>query len=134
MFVGGSPSSTAGGIRTTTLIVIFACIIAKIRGLQQTRLFHRGISHVNVLEAFSVTIVAAILLALASVVVFYDTPTTMSSLPRLTMLGSFFETASAFGTVGLSVGVTTNVGHAGQIALILMMFIGQLGVTATLLS
>jgi trk system potassium uptake protein TrkH len=134
MFVGGSPSSTAGGIRTTTFIVIFACIISKIRGRQQTKIFNRGVSHDNVQEAFSVAIVAAILLAIASVIVFYDTPATMSNLPRLTMLGSFFETASAFGTVGLSVGVTNNVGHIGQVALILMMFIGQLGVTATLLS
>jgi Trk-type K+ transport system membrane component len=70
---------------------------------------------------------------LTTVIVFYDYRTGLYN-PPITMLESFFESASAFGTVGLSMGITAGVGVFAQIMLVILMFVGQLGISTTLLS
>jgi trk system potassium uptake protein TrkH len=135
MFIGGSPSSTAGGIRTTTLMVVIASIFAKIKGKKDIVMFNRRIPEQKVRDSLLVMIVAILIVALASIVIFY----TLSTLSdeqhdKFTIINSFYEVASAFGTVGLSTGITQNIGNVGLVILILVMFIGQMGISVTLLS
>jgi trk system potassium uptake protein TrkH len=133
MFIGGSPSSTAGGIRVTTLTVIMLTILAKIKGRNDVIIFHKKIPERTIRESFIVTVTALILVAVAAIVIFY----TLFNDPendKYTVLQCVYESTSAFGTVGFSMGITSYINHFGQIVLCLVMFVGQLGVSSTLLS
>lgn len=133
MFIGGSPSSTAGGIRTTTLIVIISTLVTKIMGKKDVNLFHKKIPDKTVINSLLILITAVATMAIVSIVVFYTLSSSNSS-THFTLINSFYEAASAFGTVGLSMGITSIAGPIGLIFIILLMFIGQLGVSVTLLS
>lgn len=130
MFVGASPSSTAGGIRTTTLMIIIWTAISKISGKENIVMFNRKIPDKKVRDALLVTVVATIIVALFSIIVFYCAPDNS----QYTVLQSFYEVSSAFGTVGLSMGFTSSINAYGLFFLIIIMFVGQLGVSSTLLS
>jgi Trk-type K+ transport system membrane component len=136
MFIGGSPSSTAGGIRTTTLAVIIFTIIAKARGRKDVNIFHKKIPDDTIRESYLVTLTAIMLVAISAIVVFY----TISLDPdknvpeKYTVLQCVYEATSAFGTVGFSMGITSYINHFGQIILCFVMFVGQLGVSSMLLS
>jgi Trk-type K+ transport system membrane component len=134
MFIGGSPSSTAGGIRTTTLAVILLTIFAKIKGQKNVNVFHRKISEDTIRESFLVTLTAVMLVAISAIIIFY-TLISGSDIPeQYTVLQCVYEATSAFGTVGFSMGITSYINHFGQIVLCFVMFVGQLGVSSMLLS
>jgi trk system potassium uptake protein TrkH len=118
MFVGGSPGSTAGGIKTTALAVLYATFRAELRG-EEPRLGRRAIPRdairrASAVSALSLTLVALILLAL-----------TLSESHDFVALA--FEAFSAFGTVGLSTGITSELTPLGRLILITAMFVGRLG-------
>lgn len=139
MFIGASPSSTAGGIRTTTLVVIFATIISIMRGRTNVSILKRNIPKNTVINSFVVFFVALLLIFLSVIIILY-TPTIensdikIGSLPQFDFLNCLYEVSSAFGTVGLTIGITTLASPIALFVLVICMFVGQLGVSNSLLS
>ncbi|MDP9400900.1 MAG: TrkH family potassium uptake protein [Actinomycetota bacterium] len=119
MFIGGAPASTAGGIKVTTFALLGFVILAEARGAQAVNVAGRRLPANLQREAVSVA-----LLGVAGVVVpsFVLLLVTDFALDRV-----LFEAASAFGTVGLSTGITADLPPAGQLVLVAVMFMGRLG-------
>jgi Trk-type K+ transport system membrane component len=131
MFIGSAPSSTAGGIRTTTIALVILSIVSKVRGTPNVRAFNRKIPQ-------KTTSAAQIVFAISVVIVLVVSMITMSSIHNETLqnfgfIDAFFEVSSAFGTTGLSTGLTSSLNEISKIAIILTMFIGQLGISSTIL-
>ncbi len=122
MFIGGSPGSTAGGVKTTTLVVLVLTMVAMIRGREQTELFGRSFPMQVMREA-----VAIFIMGIAFVAIFNGALLFTESASSLSPGRLLFETVSAFGTVGLSAGVTPNLSVAGKLCIAVCMFVGRLG-------
>lgn len=125
MFIGGSPSSGSGGIRTTTFAIIILSIVFYAQGKSSIKVFRRELLSEDVLKSFIVIITAA-LLCLFSILV-------LSITENGTILEVIFEVSSAFGTNGLSLGLTPRLSTFGQILIIVLMFIGRVGIVTCLL-
>ena len=122
MFIGGSPGSTAGGIKTVTLALVVMVIYATLRKRREVELFKRSIRMVVVGRAITVMLLFAGLLILMTMLL------VLSECGRgWSLLDLAFETASALGTVGLSTGVTPTLTMAGKWIIIATMLIGRLG-------
>lgn len=119
MLIGGSPGSTAGGMKTTTLAVLLASAVAVFRRREDTHFFNRRVPNETVAQA------AAIMLMYLSL--FLTGGLIISKLEGLPVLTCLFETASAIGTVGLSLGITPQLGRVSQLILIALMFFGRAG-------
>ena len=119
MLIGGSPGSTAGGMKTTTVAVLFASAIAVFRKKDNAELMKRRIDDATVKTA------AAILLMY--VTVFLSSGMIISAVEGLPIGECLFESASAVGTVGLSLGVTQQIGVVSKLILIVCMFFGRVG-------
>ncbi len=119
MFIGGASGSTAGGIKVSTFGLIFATIWSAVRGREYPGAFGREFATVQVHRALAVVMLS---IALVSVVVFFLTITEDAA-----FLSLLFEAVSAFATVGLSTGVTTDLSVAGRLIIIVTMFAGRLG-------
>ena len=119
MLIGGSPGSTAGGMKTTTLAVLFSTAISVFRRREQTRFFGRRVNDDTIRNAATILMMYVILFLTGGFLISH-----IESLPLLTCL---YETASAIGTVGLTLGITPNLGIASQIILIVLMYIGRVG-------
>ncbi len=122
MFVGGSPGSTAGGIKTVTLAVIVISTIAALRKRSEVEMFKRSIRIVVVGRAITVTLL--FLFVLFSAILVLNITERGNG---FTMYDIMFESASALGTVGLSTGITSSLTTAGKVIIILVMLIGRLG-------
>lgn len=135
MFIGASPCSTAGGIRTTTLAIIVVTIWCKLLGRKNVFFFKRRISQETVTDAFMIFFISLVLIILAVIVLYSATPAKnpATGVP-FTVSEFLMECCSAFGTVGLSVGITAVTKWWGLLVLIILMFVGQLGIINTLLS
>ncbi|MFP5115036.1 TrkH family potassium uptake protein [Bacillaceae bacterium C204] len=125
MFIGGSPSSASGGIRTTTFAIIILSIIYYAQGKSSIKVFRRELLSEDVLKSF-IVITTAALLCLFSILV-------LSITENGTVLEVIFEVSSAFGTNGLSLGLTPRLSTFGQILIIILMFIGRVGIVTCLL-
>ncbi|GHU31829.1 hypothetical protein FACS1894166_04010 [Bacilli bacterium] len=143
MFIGGSPSSTAGGIRTTTLVIAVAAIVAFVRGKKEVTLFHRTVPHTKVRASYIVIITGVAVVCLFSIIIYLNSGfasngASTGDIYRVDgsngVLETFFETASAIGTVGDSMGLTPTINDFGLVLLMILMFIGYLGISSTLLS
>lgn len=132
MFIGASPCSTAGGIRTTTLAVIFVTIWCKLCGRKNVFFFKRRISQETVINSFMIFFISLVLLLLGVIVVWSSLP--IGYRANTTISYVFVECCSAFGTVGLSAGITSLARWWGLLYLVILMFVGQLGVINSLLS
>ena len=119
MLVGGSPGSTAGGMKTTTLAVLFSTAISVFRRREHTNFFGRRITDDTVRNAATILMLYLVLFLTGGCVI-----SLVEGLPLGTCL---FETASAVGTVGLSLGITPSLGLVSQFILIVLMFIGRVG-------
>ena len=119
MLIGGAPGSTAGGMKTTTLAVLFACAAAAFRKRENGAFFGRRIADQTVKNA-----VAVLLLYLA---MFLSGGMIISMAENLPLLPCLFESASAVGTVGLTLGITPSLGTVSRLVLILLMFFGRVG-------
>jgi len=122
MSVGGSPSSTAGGIKTVTLAVMILAIIATIKRRREVQIFHRTIPVMIVRRAATMILLYGLLLWLLTLML-----TITEHSVGVDMLDLLFEVASALGTVGLSSGVTGHLTLAGKWVIIFAMFVGRLG-------
>lgn len=119
MLIGGSPGSTAGGMKTTTAAVLVACAVAVFRRRENGRFFGRRIADDTVKNALTVFLMYISLFLLGGMII-----SRVESLPILTCL---FETASAIGTVGLTLGITPGLHLASKLILISLMFLGRIG-------
>lgn len=128
MLVGGSPGSCAGGIKTTTLRVLLAFGVSQVKGREQVVVRGCAMDSPTISKAMTVLILAAVLI-LGSVFVLSMTEGADIShqLVRGKFIEIFFEAVSAFGTVGLSTGLTPRLSDAGKIVIMALMFVGRLG-------
>ncbi|WP_435130480.1 potassium transporter TrkG [Mycoplasma sp. 6243] len=147
MFIGAAPSSTGGGIRTTTFAVLLMTTISVLMGRKRVRMFKRAIEQKTVFMATQTFILAFVLVFFVTLITFtsFDVSGGHISTSNMVQTGSdlskpyydpmhiIFEVSSAFGTTGLSTGITKDLNVASKLALILTMFIGQFGVSSTLL-
>lgn len=119
MFIGASPGSTGGGIKTTTFGTLLLAVWANIQGKQDVEIFSRRLSQEVVFKALSIAFLS---FALIVVVVILLTIT-----EDFALLSILFETFSAFGTVGLSTGITSELSIFGRLLIIMTMFCGRIG-------
>ena len=120
MFIGASPTSTGGGIKTTTFAVLVAAVISEIKGKEDTSFFKRRISNDTVKKAMSVFGVSITL------VIFVTLFLTFTEEGQ-DFYNILFEAVSAFGTVGLSRGITSSLSDAGKLIISMTMFAGRVG-------
>lgn len=121
MFIGASPGSTGGGIKTTTARILFTCTRTVLRGYEEVLSYRREIPSARILKAIGVVVgsgatVVAVTIALA----LFN--------PEFGFLRLFFEAVSAFATVGLSTGITANLSIPSQLVIIGTMYVGRVGV------
>jgi Trk-type K+ transport system membrane component len=119
MFMGAGSASTAGGIKVTTVALLVLMVWTEIRGEREVNAFGRRISSAAQRQALSLTMLALLAVALCTLVLVAVSDVSVSS--------AIFEAASAFGTVGLSTGITAGLPEAGKVALIVLMFLGRIG-------
>lgn len=127
MFIGGSPGSTAGGIKTTTLATILFTIVSFIKGKDDTEIFKKRVAKDSVHKAFIVSILGFILVTVVTMIL------------SLTEKGVSFqyllyEATSAFGTTGLTLGLTTELSFIGKCIILITMYLGRLGPIMVVLS
>ncbi len=132
MFIGSAPSSTAGGIRTTTIALLVLSIWSKIRGVPNVRVFNRKIPRETTYTAGIVLFISILIVSLSSFICTSSLDWSGTT-QNFKYIDIFFEVSSAFGTTGLSTGLTPYLNSISKIFLILVMFIGQLGVSSTIL-
>lgn len=119
MIIGGAPGSTAGGMKVTTLAVMFVCAIAIFRRRQNGRFFGRRIDDETVKNAATVFLMYITLFLVGGMAI--------SRIEGLPLVACLYESASAVGTVGLSLGITPELGAISKWILITQMYIGRVG-------
>ena len=119
MFIGAGPASTAGGIKVTTFAVLGFVLWAEVRGNSDMNVFRRRLPANLIRQALTVALLAIGLVVGATLI--------LMSLEDLALSPALFEVTSAFGTVGLSTGITGTLGVAAQILLVVVMLAGRVG-------
>ena len=128
MFVGGSPGSTGGGIKTTTFGLLVALVVARWRGRGRASVFHRTIPHAVMDRALLLAMLAWALVSLAiGLLVMAQSAGVPHQREEPRFVALMFEAVSAFGTVGLSTGITAGLGATSKLVLIALMFMGRVG-------
>ncbi|MEG4531311.1 TrkH family potassium uptake protein [Microcoleus sp. D2_18a_D3] len=121
MFIGASPGSTGGGIKTTTFRLLFCCTTAVIEGQEDVECYQRQIPPPMILKTISV-VFGSLLVAFTSAILIELTN------PEVEFIAALYEAVSAFGTVGLSTGITPTLSAIGKLILIATMYIGRVGI------
>ena len=119
MFIGGGPAGTAGGIKVTTFALLLFVIISEVRGDESTTAFNRRMPREAQRQALTIALLAVALVVGGTGLLLLLTPFALDEV--------LYEVISAFATVGLSTGITAQVGTTGELLLILLMFLGRLG-------
>lgn len=127
MFIGASPSSVGGGIRTTTFAIAVLFLINFARGKDEIQVFGREIYLIDVYRSYVVII-------LASTMVLVSTMILLLTEKSATLLQIIFEITSAFGTCGMSLGITTDLSSPGKVIIMILMFVGRVGLISFLYS
>lgn len=120
MFVGASPGSTGGGIKTSSTGVVVAYLRSRLLGRDTVHMFYRNIRAKTVEKAFIVIIISFLFISVFTILL-------LTFEPQFSMTELVFETVSAFGTVGLSMGITAKLSAASKFIIIVTMFIGRIG-------
>ena len=131
MFIGGSPGGTAGGIKTSTLGVMIASIAATLRGSDRAEMFHHTVRQETVHRVASIILLSVSALVLGTFLLLITENQAGHSVDFLEVA---FEATSAFGTVGLSLGLTKHLSVWGRLILPVLMFVGRLGPITVVLS
>jgi trk system potassium uptake protein TrkH len=119
MFIGASPGSTGGGIKTTTFAVLVLSIIGMFKGTRDLSIFNRRIPNSNSREATSLVVLSATIIFIVLFFLLLLEPFSFEDL--------MFEAVSAFGTAGLSTGITPMLSTLGKLLIILLMYVGRIG-------
>ncbi len=131
MYIGGAPSSTAGGIRVTTLAIVFLAILARFAGKRNLNIFRKAIPKDNIINACIVSFIGLIILCLGGVILISNFDQGNANLDSFT--NALFVSASSFGTTGLSTISLAKLDWFSKLYLMILMFIGQYGISSTLL-
>lgn len=126
MFIGGASGSTAGGVKVNTLGVIFAYFKSVLNNDNNVVLFKKSVSKELITRGFLVITIGFVVVFVASLI--------LSISERFSLIQIVFEVTSAFGTVGLSTGITSSLSYIGKVVIILLMFIGKVGPLTLLLA
>jgi potassium uptake TrkH family protein len=126
MFIGASPSSVGGGIRTTTFAIVLLTIFTFSKGRTEVRVFKRRLATQDIMKSFVVFTTASMLVIGASIL--------LGSTENHSFMGVVFEVCSAFGTTGLTMGLTPDLTTSGKFIIIVLMFIGRIGILSFLLT
>jgi potassium uptake TrkH family protein len=119
MFIGGGPASTAGGIKVTTFAVLFFIIVTELRGEGAVNIFGKRLSRAVHRQAITVVLLAVGAVFVSTIALMFITGVNLDQV--------LFEVVSAFGTVGLSTGITGSLPPAAELILAALMFVGRLG-------
>jgi trk system potassium uptake protein TrkH len=119
MFIGASPGSTGGGVKTTSLVVVLVAVIAMFRGHKDVNIFKRKVSERIIKKVMALVAASISFLTLMIFLLLIFEPFTSEKI--------IFEAISAFGTVGLSMGITNSLSGAGQVIIVLLMYLGRVG-------
>ncbi len=119
MWIGGSPASTAGGIKTTTFAVMLATLKTMLNQREEVSFFQRSLSSQAVQKALSIAFTSSALLAILLLLLLFTEGGYFKEI--------MFESVSAFNTVGLSTGITSELGPVGKLIIIVTMFVGRIG-------
>jgi trk system potassium uptake protein TrkH len=120
MLIGGSSGSTAGGLKTVTVLVLLLFVIARARGCSRVSVFHRNIPGEKVMDAMTIVSIVVGLALAGAVVICITSPVSFTD--------ALYETASALGTVGLTAGVTPQLSLIAKCMVIVFMYFGRVGV------
>ncbi len=121
MFIGASPSSVGGGIRTTTFAIMMLSIFTYAKGRDTIKVFKKEILQEDILKSY-IVITTAVMICSASVIILAVLE------PSIGLMEIVFEVSSAFGTTGLSMGITAELSTASKLVIVLVMFIGRIGI------
>lgn len=119
MFIGAAPGSTGGGIKVTTFGILMIAIISNIQGNNETIILKRRVSQEVVNKALSIAWLSLVLIFIMTTIIF--------SVEKINFINVLFEVTSAFGTVGLSTGITPDLHGISKVLLIFTMFLGRVG-------
>lgn len=119
MFIGASPGSTGGGIKTTTFTILVGAVVSMVRGKEDIVIFNYRLAKDRLNKAVTLVLIALTIVIFVSMI--------LSTTEDFDFLKILFETTSAFGTVGLSMGITGDLTDIGKLLIALTMFIGRLG-------
>lgn len=125
MFIGASPSSVGGGIRTTTFAIAILFLINFARGKNEIQVFNREIHLIDVFRSYAVIILALFMVLFATIALSISEPT-------LSITAIVFEITSAFGTCGMSLGITSDLSNFGKTLIMVLMFVGRVGLISFL--
>jgi len=128
MFVGGSPASCAGGVKTITFIIVVLTIFARMRGNENVSLFRRQVPFDIITKAISIVIVSGVwILGTTFLLQLSEAGRLPVEFSRGALMNILFEVISAYGTVGLSLGQTPFLSVVGKLVIIVTMFVGRVG-------
>ena len=130
MFFGASPGSCGGGVKTTTLALLTVFTLSRVRRSGRVNMFRKSVPEETVTRSVSLTLVSVGIIGVVLFLILVGNSASGHEMvgQQRTFLAYFFETVSAFGTVGLSMGVTPELNTWGKSLIILMMIIGRVGV------
>jgi len=128
MFIGASPGSTGGGIKTTTFGVLLAMTVARLRDKKQVQVFNRGVPEAIISKAIGIAFFWLVAIATVSMLLLItEHPGGTHELGHSLFLEVLFEAFSAIGTVGLSTGITPLLSTSGKVFIIILMYVGRVG-------
>lgn len=119
MFIGAGAAGTGGGIKVTTLAILFLMARAEVRGDRDVNVFRRRIPEGLQRQAVGIVLVSVVVVIAATIAIMIESGATLSR--------SLFEVTSAFGTVGLSTGLGSELGTVGLVIIVAVMYIGRIG-------
>ncbi len=123
MLIGGSPASTAGGIKTVTIAVILISMVAALKGKNRLEIFRRTLPFDLLLKAITILMIMLLLVSLSTILLYFTESLNHHEYQFLDLL---YEVCSATGTVGLSTGITGGLSSLGKMILIACMYLGRL--------
>lgn len=127
MIIGGSPGSTAGGLKTVTCGILFLTVLSVIRGREDTEVFGRRFTKEVVYKAFTIVFIALALVIGVTMVLSYTEV-------GASFIDLLYEATSALGTVGLTLGLTPKLSSIGKVLIMIMMYLGRVGPLTVMLA
>jgi Trk-type K+ transport system membrane component len=121
MFIGASPSSVGGGIRTTTFAIAVLAVYFYAKGKSSIKVYKREILHEDIMKSFIVIITASFICGVSIILLSVIEP-------AFSLMEIIFEVSSAFGTTGLSMGITPDLSTSGKLVIMFLMFVGRIGI------
>ena len=120
MFIGAAPGSTGGGVKVTTIGVLLLAVLSFTKGEDEVQIFRKRISNSVIIKAISIVILSFTITTITSIII-------LTNSPNVTFLQAMYEATSAFGTVGLTMGITPHLDTVSKYAVIITMFLGRVG-------